>query len=600
MPMERNSLQQIDICLCEPFILPGILPTLGTATLSSAVQLENASTRIFYPSLTFFVQNRIADHPVLLRAIADIPLQVCEFLFGDGTEETFRFVFERLHLQGDADGQRCIRKFYQQAQTIVDQLSQNIAACQPKIFLYSLTFGDYNFAFSLIRALRRRMPNLKIVVGASSCTPQTAPLYFRLAPQIDYLICDEGVDTTRRIVRHLLYGADSLDGCAFFATKKKPATATRHLQDLNEIPCPDYTDFMRVVTKLGMDPALVMVPYEMSRGCWWGAKKSCAMCGYFGNQKSYILKDPQRVVADIAYLKQKYAIQRIRFTDLVAPLRSYAEKLLPLEHSGVDFYLEFRPNMREEDVALWRRIGVCFSQIGIESLSTGELAAIHKGTTAINNIYVLKLLFTYKIQTDWNYLYGFPFDRQEWYMEGISRMSWLHHLAPPSARQVWLNRNSRLFESVDQDALVPICPASHGQNDFLPLETFYLSSGVDWLEPTYQELQHEIARWQVAFRQGSALVLDSATPDQITLRRTQAGHTEYIHLQKLQAQLYLFLFEPRKRQKILEAFSDQKPETIDDALDCMCRQKITICADETWLALAVKKTDYRWKILKLF
>ncbi len=47
------------------------------------------------------------------------------------------------------------------------------------------------------------------------------------------------------------------------------------------------------------DPSVadrIFVPYETSRGCWWGQKKHCTFCGLNPLGMNYRAKSPERAV----------------------------------------------------------------------------------------------------------------------------------------------------------------------------------------------------------------------------------------------------------------------------------------------------------------
>ena len=67
---------KIDLCLCEPFVLPGILPTLGVATIKAELLDRNIDSVVLYPSMKYFVDNALFHKPVLLSLIEDTPLQL--------------------------------------------------------------------------------------------------------------------------------------------------------------------------------------------------------------------------------------------------------------------------------------------------------------------------------------------------------------------------------------------------------------------------------------------------------------------------------------------------------------------------------------------
>ena len=54
--------KNLDVYLCEPFILPGILPTLGVSTLKTMLTQNNISCEIYYSSLRFYINNKLPEN----------------------------------------------------------------------------------------------------------------------------------------------------------------------------------------------------------------------------------------------------------------------------------------------------------------------------------------------------------------------------------------------------------------------------------------------------------------------------------------------------------------------------------------------------------
>lgn len=582
-------MRKYDVCLCEPFILPGILPTLGTPVLKAVLNEIGVKSHIFYPSLHLFSENHYYDNPDILKCISNIPLQFSEFLFNRDIEEGISFLKEKAGIENET----AIRTAPENAGNILQRTVSGVCDSHARILSYSLTFGDYNFAFSLFRKVKASDSSITVIVGGSMCTPGLAKEIMTLCPEIDYVICDEDVETYKCLVKNILDEKDF--DSPFVATKEKEAQRTNKITDLNHLPCPDYSDFLCEIERLNLRKDAVIVPYEISRGCWWGEKKSCAMCGYFGYQKCFLIKSPEKVISDLETLKKRYDVHYVRFTDLVEPHRDYLKKLLPISALNMNFFWELRPNINESDIALLRTLGVFYSQIGFESLSTEELKHIHKGTTAINNIYLLILLMSYKIRIDWNYLYGFSDDESNWYESVLPLIPLLYHLFPPDLRHVWINRESRIFLNSDKSELKPVGSKIFHKEFSDTIEVFYQSETKAELQGLYDRLSQEIAAWKKNFFKGYQLCIVYDTNENNCLHiMRDYGNEEHFYLKDMEAAVYICIFQPTSIENIISSVGGSF-ESVHIILQQFIDRKIAIYADGKYLALAVRSTIFRWK-----
>jgi len=623
-------LGKCDVCLCEPFILPGILPTLGVPTLKAALNDAGITSRVIYPSLRMFAGNRYYWNETFLRCISDIPLQFGEFLFAEGNiPEGIAFLKEHAGIDDEAQ----IRDFLRAAEEILKTSAEEIAQSGAKILSYSLTFGDYNFAFALFRRVRKLREDITVIVGGSMCTPALTDEILRLCPEIDYCICDDDIGTYTELVREVLKVRTVLkntdgkpenmqiqiaDGrqkklrssggqqeclqsaLTEFAERSdtvasagKPALRVNRITDLNHLPCPDFTDFMAEARRLGLNMDAVIVPYEISRGCWWGEKKSCAMCGYFGYQKCFLIKEPAKVLSEIRQIRDTYGIRYIRFTDLVEPRRDYLKQIEGFRDLGMNFFWELRPNLNEDDISMLKGMGVFYSQIGLESLSTDELKFINKGTTAANNIYLLILFMTYKIRIDWNYLYGFAEDRREWYEEALRLMPCLHHLFAPALRQVWINRESRIYNEHVDSGLTPVGSSIFHEGFPEDTEVFYRSDVNPDLADVYAALEEEIAEWRRDFFRGYQLCVIYDDFEGLHIMRDY-GHEEHFYLEGDEAAVYREIFRPQYPDRIEQALGLEETH-VTDILHAFESSRIAVRVDGKYLALATRSSQFRWK-----
>lgn len=579
-------MKRCDVCLCEPFILPGILPTLGTPTLKAVLNEVNIESKIFYPSLHFFAENRYFENDIVLKCISDIPLQFSEFLFNcSNIDEGITFLKEKTGIENESE----IKNVLNCAEKILQRTVAEICNSGAKVLTYSLTFGDYNFAFNLFKRVKA-VSDLTIVVGGSMCTPNLAREILMICPEIDYVICDEDVETYQKFVLSIITRVPYYS--QYVASKENDAKEVNKIKDLNHLPCPDFSDFLHEIEVLKLRRDSVIVPYEISRGCWWGEKKSCAMCGYFGYQKCFLIKDSQKVISDLKKLKEQFNVNYIRFTDLVEPHRVYLKELEPLSELGLNFFWELRPNITEDDISLIRKLGVFYSQIGFESLSTDELKYIHKGTTAINNVYLLILLMSYKIRIDWNYLFGFSDDEEGWYESAMDIMPVLHHLFPPDLRKVWINKESRIFNECEKSELTPIGSKIFHEAFSDDIEVFYQTKIKEGFSGIYNRLEQEIEMWKKNFFNGYQLCIIYDNFDGVHIMRDY-GYKEHFYLQGIEAQVYVSIFQPISLNKLKEFFEDNT-EFIENILSKFINFKIAIYLDGKYLALATRSTQYKW------
>jgi len=51
---------------------------------------------------------------------------------------------------------------------------------------------------------------------------------------------------------------------------------------------------------------VLWLPYEGSRGCWWGEKHHCTFCGINGQGMEFRARSADRVIADLRTLVQRH------------------------------------------------------------------------------------------------------------------------------------------------------------------------------------------------------------------------------------------------------------------------------------------------------
>lgn len=570
----------LEVCFCEPFIISGVLPTLGVSTLKAALDEKDISSKIYYPSIDFFMRAKMLQNKKFSELLEDIPLQIAEIIFCNDIFENLSFHKEDINDELKA----YISKLNTVANEILKLLIKEIVKENPKIFCYSYTFGGYNFTQKLFRLLKKEQPNVKIVVGGSNCTPDFSQALLREFLEIDYVICDESIEAFVLLVEKLLNKTEN--NIPHVSTRENIAAEYQFIQDMDKQPCPNFDDYFEIIKKYNISREYITLPYEISRGCWWCERKPCRMCGFFGNRKKYILKSSSKVIKELHYLNKRYGVDKFRFSDLVQPKKNYLEQLQVLSAYDMKFFYEIRPDVSEEELFLLRNMGVTFAQIGIESLNTKQLQYMNKGTTGIYNIYILLLCSSYKIDVIWNYLYGFEEEEIGWYEEVVEIIPYLYHLQPPIARRVWINKYSEEYYELERSN------DSFFEFQTIDFQTFFKITIREEFVDLYEKLCIAIECWREEYNHNCGLYIDVNKEDYIKISRIGRVNRVY-ELVGVKARIYNFFMKPRSMEEAVKELNFNSI-IIKSELDKLIEDKLILNLDEKYLSLATKNTRYKY------
>ncbi|MGH2583968.1 MAG: RiPP maturation radical SAM C-methyltransferase [Dehalococcoidia bacterium] len=366
---------------------------------------------------------------------------------------------------------------------------------------------------ALARALKDRYPKLITVFGGSNFEDEMGVEYVRALPWVDYAVIGEGDEVFPALLDRLAAGEEpvAMPGVAC-RTPAGLSFAGRAptVQDLDSLPEPDYHEFFDAAAELDL-PGMVLdggvvVPFESARGCWWGAKHHCTFCGLNGLGMAFRSKTPGRVLSEIDELASRHHVYAFEAVDNIMDHRYVKDVFGPLaeQHMAYTFFYEVKANLTPEQLRDLARGGVRRLQPGVESLSTPILKLMRKGTTAIQNVRLLKWALYYGIEVAWNVLNGFPGECPEDYERQIEVMRLIPHLQPPNGRgRIWLERYSPYFSEAEERGIVNIRPDRAypciypGQLDLERIAYFFEYDSPGTLPDEFHEpLVALIASWQ--------------------------------------------------------------------------------------------------------
>jgi ribosomal peptide maturation radical SAM protein 1 len=344
----------------------------------------------------------------------------------------------RLHAV-DEEALALLVRMRELAPAILAACLEEIQALRPRIVGFSTTFVQNTSSLALARMVKRAMPQVRIVFGGANCEGPMGEALLRSFECIDVVVRGEAEGVLPGLVDDLLAdrpiehrpGLCFRSGGELTVVEAKPSFVA-----LDELPHPHFDEYFEQLARMsfrGRIAAIVSLPVETSRGCWWGEKHHCTFCGLNGQSMAFRAKSPDRAVDEILSLARRHEVLTIEALDNIIS-RDYFRNVLPrLRDLGfqLDLFYETKANLTRADVRLLASSGVRRIQPGIESLSTPILRLMKKGVTALQNIRLLKWCVRYGVVPNWNVIYGFPGEPESEYAAMADAARSLTHLPPP-------------------------------------------------------------------------------------------------------------------------------------------------------------------------
>jgi ribosomal peptide maturation radical SAM protein 1 len=364
---------------------------------------------------------------------------------------------------------RRILRARQEAERFVDACGDELVRARPALVGFSSMFQQHVASLALARRVKQALPGTFVVFGGANCRDVLGAETVRQFPFVDAAVSGEADLVFPELVRRVLEGR-SVTGLPGVRTRDGLATdpATGRLAnapvvpDLDALPDPDHGDYFEQFesSRYGSTwrPSL---PVETSRGCWWGERSQCTFCGLDPQAIAFRRKSARRALDELARLARRHPGCSVEATDCVlAPraLQDFVPRLRSLR-PRVELFYEVKANLRKDELRRLRDSGVLCIQPGIESLSDPVLRLMRKGTSALQNIQLLKWCKELGIDPGWNLLWGFPGEAPEEYERMADLVPRLAHLPPPrSAGAIRLDRFSPIFADAERLGLVNVRP----------------------------------------------------------------------------------------------------------------------------------------------
>jgi ribosomal peptide maturation radical SAM protein 1 len=470
---------------------------------------------------------------------------------------------------------------------------------------FSVVFQQLLSSLALASALKRKHPDLPVIMGGASLEDDIAGEVIRRCPQIDFMHCGDGEISFPEMVRRL-YAGQSMRGLRGLMFREDGeiqfAGRSPNFSAMDETPTPDFAEYFYARREGGYEQydgsRDVLLPIEAARGCWWGEKNHCTFCGLNRSGMEFRAKSPERVIEQIENLSRRYGIFQFNAIDnIMAP--EYAERLfgrLSAANSDFQLHYEIRPNFSRTQLGRMRRGGLYSVQPGVESFSTHILKIMRKLSTGMRNVELIKWCTYYRINNLYNILVQFPGETLEDYRLQSEIVPKLHHFQPPYAIvKARADRGSPMYSDPKAQCIVKMTPSRcydyifpEGEFD-LDRVSYYFDHEMTDVVPDheYNDLFVRVAVWQDrwAARGNRPFLHYRKAWSSIVIEDGRSHQVREWRFSDERADLYEFCADARSMQQLRRHFGAEP--WVEPALAEFLSLELMLFLDGRYLSLAL-------------
>jgi len=475
------------------------------------------------------------------------------------------------------------------------------------VCLCQLTSGLY-----VIRRVKEQYPKLPVVIGGSLLSGDSAGDILQVFPEVDFAVNGEGELPLSHIVRYI--GTDqeneALAQMPGIVTRKSSNPGFRQMETLEALPVPDYDEYFDLLKSLGPKKAFFpILPVEMSRGCWWRKKEAgknfsgCAFCNLNLQWEGFRSKSPEQAVSEINCLTEKHKLLSVAVMDNVSPLKTSGEIFSRLSqlNKDLDMFCEIRPTTPKSVLERMKNAGVNEVQIGIEALSTSLLNKLNKGTTAIQNLEIMRDCEALGISNHSNLILHFPGSDSQDMDETLHTLDFALPFRPLRFVHFWLGLESPVWHHPREFGIKAVF--NHPYYAALFPESVFKS--VSFMIQAYRgDMRHQKKLWEPVKKKiriwkktyaelyknflNTPILSFQDGGDFLIIRQRQIHDEALTHrLLGTSREIYLFCQQHRHIRDILSRFPNLSQEKILPFLNMMRDKKLMFEEEGKYLSLAV-------------
>jgi len=482
---------------------------------------------------------------------------------------------------------------------------------------FSISFCQLTSALYLIKCLKKKFPGLIIVVGGASTSGQAADGLLKSFPEIDVVVNGEGEIPLYKIIEHLRTAAHDLDLAKIngVATRLTDAenigrTASHQMKTLNDLPAPDYDAYFHMLKTFNARKTFFpTLPVEISRGCWWkrtvgsGKLSGCAFCNLNLQWHGYRHKPPSQVASEIDKLTGRYQTLSVAITDNVLPRKGAVEIFKQIGQLNKDLRLfgEVRATTPWMELKVMRDCGMQKVQIGIEALGSRLLKKLRKGTSAIQNLEIMKNCEALGIENISNLILQFPGSDMRDVTETLRVIEFAMPFYPLKAVNFWLGMGSPVWQDPKKFGITAVFNHPNWSKLFpeticrtLPFMIQAYRGDLTYQKNIWKPVKKKISEWQKQYMEihngpGHLPILSFQDGRDFIIIRQRRFQTEPAthRLVGVSRLIYLFCQKHRSLKTVLAKFPGVPDDKVLKFLKMMVNKKLMFAEDDKYLSLAV-------------
>ncbi|OQY07791.1 MAG: hypothetical protein B6I22_02345 [Desulfobacteraceae bacterium 4572_123] len=506
------------------------------------------------------------------------------------------------------------KKLIHQVAGVTDEFIHSVHWDRFGLAGFSICFCQLTSSLYCIRSIKRKFPHLAIVVGGSMFAGDSIKDLFTIFPEIDFVVNGEGEQPLSGLVRHLRDSADpeKISRIPGIVTSrrfndKNPVTLSQ-VTDLGDLPVPDYDDYFQLMESVAPGKSFFpTLPAEASRGCRWqtanAGHSGCAFCNLNRNWQGYRCKGPKQVTAEIDHLTSKYRNLSVAFMDNLMPIKTAMEMFDHMAGLKKDLglFCELRATTPKRILEKMNSAGVNKVQIGIEALSSRLLEKLNKGTTAIQNLEIMKHCEGLGIVNNANLILHFPGSDVEDMNETLQNLEFATFFRPLRLVHFWLGQGSAVYENpaafgvkavFNHPNYAKIFPEDIHRHMIFMIQGYRGDMG--YQKKLWRPVEQKVRAWGKAYARihqtgGDTPILSYRDGKNfMIIRQRRLSGAPFTHrLEGLSRKIYLFCGQHRSLKRILHQFQGLTEDRLMPFLKMMTDKKLMFEENREYLSLAV-------------
>ncbi len=482
---------------------------------------------------------------------------------------------------------------------------------------FSVCMCQMTAALYLIRRIKKRFPELTMLVGGSTFSGLVSRQLAATFPEIDYWVNGEGELPLTMLVRGLIDAPDAsrVEWVKGAVPRERAVSGVHHSffqqQRIDDLPQPDYSDYFMCLKKFEpRDRFFATLPVELSRGCGWrqrcetGSGFGCAFCNLNLQWEGYRAKQATRAISEIDALSSRYEVLDVALTDNLIPAGRAGDVFEGLIKKDKDFriFCEIRPNTPRPMLERMKKAGVHEVQIGIEALCTSLLKKMNKGVTAIQNLETMKQCEAMGIMSVSNLILCFPGSDADEVAETMRALDFATVYRPLHGVDFWLGRGSLIAENPSAYGIKAVFnhpyyahlfPGRVARKARFMVQSYRGDSAVQ--KRRWQPVRKRLQTWKKTYQRlkaqsGGLPILSYRDGGKFMIIRQQRFEKAAIthRLTGDSKSIYLFCDSHRSVNAVLKRFNHLPESKIASFLDMMVDKRLMFKEKNRLLSLAIR------------